>query len=143
MIFTGKLKLEDGTIIGFFENGEVLRTVRGQNSRITMNEAIMYVNNANSFTFASKAHALDGKLVSYAAFVEEFMKMEVPGPYIADNDYREQYTVHDPDRYVNETKEIIDAPTITQIDSNVDVEDKDKDADAVVVNPEDTGTWWE
>jgi len=140
MIFTGKLKLSDNTIISFYENGEILRTARGQNSRITQNEAIMYVNNAPSYTYASDSYALDGKLVTYKVFVDEFMKLEIPGPYIADNDYREQYTVHDPDRYVEETKSVVDAPSITRVSPTL-VED-DEDAEAIVVNPEDAGDWW-
>jgi len=144
MILTGTLKLADNTLICFYENGEVLRTVKGQNSRITLNEATMYINNAASYTHGSKSYMIDGQLVTYANFVKAVDSLEMSGPHISDAEYVEQYTVHKDITIEDAEAKVLEpeAPIVTTVESEDNTIDEDE-LDAVVVNPEDAGNWWE
>lgn len=143
MIFTGKIQLADGTFIQFFENGEMMRIAKGQNTRVTLPEAMMYIKNNASYSHASKTFQLDGKFVTFAAFQKELDAVEIEQNLVEMRDYREQYTEHtplhlDPSLEVKES----DEAEVSDIKPVVPEQD-DEEAEAVVVNIEDTGNWWE
>jgi len=142
MIFTGKIQLADSTFITFFESGEVMRTVRGQNSRTTIPEVAMHLENTPHYIHASKTYQLDGKFVTFEAFKKELDQITPIQPSIDEKDYREQYTEHTPmhldPALVKETNE-------EEMEINkIEVEEESTDEDvAVVVQPDQTGNWWE
>lgn len=145
MTLTGKIQLADSTFIQFFENGEVMRSARGINSRITLPEAAMYIANTPSYTHASKTYMVDGKHVTFATFQKEVAKIEVPQPTIKDEDYRERYIEHtpthlDPALHKDDVHE--EEAEITGNDLPTDDVDED-DVEAVVVNPDQMGNWWQ
>lgn len=143
MSLKGTIKLEDGSLIQFFETGEVMKTVRGQNTRLTMPEATMYIKNSPNYTYHSKSFEVDGKLVTWPAFKKEVDKLEMPGPHIKDEDYRELYIEHTPleveraERAEIQGEEDVDVSLLTTEDNS------EEDFEAVVVDPENTGNWWE
>lgn len=141
MILTGSIKLADDTILNFYENGEVLRTVKKQHSKCTMPEAIMYIQNTPSYTHASKSYAIDGALVTFATFKKALDNLELPETKVDDKAYNEQYTQHTPLEY----RDGFDAPVQEEmeIDTSVDVQsDDDDDQVSVVVDPDQTGDWF-
>lgn len=145
MNLSGKIQLADSTFITFFENGEIMRSAKGINTRITLTEAAMYINNAPSYTHASKTYTIDGKYVTFANFKLELEKIEPPEPTIKDEDYRERYIEHTPTHLdpALHTDDVHDEEAeITANEVQTDDEDED-DRVAVVVNPDETGNWWE
>ena len=137
MIFTGTIKLADNSLIRFYENGEILRVVKGQNARMTLNETIMHLTNTPSYTHDSKSFYLDGKIVSYAKFKAALDKLEPPKPRFKDEDYVELYIEHELREVSVEVEE--DVPTVTAIE--VDALDDDEE-EAAVINPEQAENWW-
>lgn len=140
MKLTGTLKLADDTLIQFFPNGEIMRSVKKKHSRVTKPEAMMYINNSPSYTHASKSYEIDGKLVTYAAFVAQLASYEPPAPTIADEDYVEQYTEHTP-LHIQYGFEDMGEEQM-EIDVSVEIDKDEDDKVAVVVDPQETGDWF-
>jgi hypothetical protein len=141
MIFTGKIQLADNSFIQFFENGDVLKTVRKQHTKITMQEAIMYIQNTPSYVHASKTYMLDGKAVTYSAFKTELDKLEPAAPTIDDKEYSENYIEHTPLHIRNGVEAVVSEEVeVSKVETEKD-EDED-DEPAIIVDPEDTGDWF-
>lgn len=142
MSLKGTIKLENGSLIQFFESGEVMKTVNGKNSRLTMPEATMYIKNSPSYTYHSKSFEVDGKLVTWPVFKKEVDKLEMPGPHIKDEDYRELYIEHTPLEVQRAEQAIVQGEEVEVNSIKPDEYSEEEDFIAVVVDPDQTGEWW-
>lgn len=138
MIFTGILKMADDTLLNFYESGEVLRTINGQRSRITMPEAAQFIQNSD-FTYGGKTYTIDGELVTFARFSEAVKNIPIPGPHVSLEDYKEIYGDQSlpADHFLDED----DDTGIVTIKPNNDGFDDD-DSEVTIVDPENAGEWW-
>lgn len=136
MKLCGTILLENNEKLTFYPNGDIIHYRKNQNHLVTIYEAIMFFENSPSFTHGSSTYQIEGKYVTYNAFVAHLKAVPKQGPAVADADYVEEANP-DYSKHVNKDKKAIVHQQPTHIQLPVD-----EDSPAVVIGDDQSGEWW-